>query len=243
MRQVWRSAFVILNSCILLIACQSNPKNKTKNSDLEVRVVGALKNVMQKGELQARIDLDTLSNKEGLYGLGPEAYLTGELLLIDGSSYVSRVLPDSSIVVNKTFNTSAPFFVYTHIKDWESIDLPSEVRTISELEEHLLKLSTESGATFAFMLSGKAGHAVFHIQNLPKGTLVNSPQEAHQGQVNFELNDEDVAILGFFSTAHQGIFTHHDSYVHMHLITKDASKMGHLDELEIGQMKLFLTAE
>ena len=72
---------------------------------------------------------------------------------------------------------------------------------------------------------------------------MNSPQEAHQGQVNYELNDEDVAILGFFSTAHQGIFTHHDSYVHMHLITKDASKMGHLDELEIGQMKLFLTAE
>jgi acetolactate decarboxylase len=26
----------------------------------------------------------------------------------------------------------------------------------------------------------------------------------------------------------------------MHLITKDESKMGHLDELEIGQMKLYL---
>lgn len=82
--------------------------------------------------------------------------------------------------------------------------------------------------------------ATIHIQNLPEGTKVSSPQEAHQGQTNYELFNENVEIVGFFSTQHKGVFTHHDSYVHMHLITKDESKMGHVDELEIRKLKLYL---
>ncbi len=89
-------------------------------------------------------------------------------------------------------------------------------------------------------MQGTISNALIHIQNLPKGAKVSSPEEAHQGQVNYELKDEEVEIIGFFSTKHQGIFTHHDSFLHMHLITKDKSKMGHLDELEISEMTLYL---
>ena len=75
---------------------------------------------------------------------------------------------------------------------------------------------------------------------MPKGTRVSSPDEAHQGQTNYEIANEEAEIIGFFSKEHQGIFTHHDSFLHVHLITKDETKMGHLDELEIDQMKLYL---
>ena len=69
---------------------------------------------------------------------------------------------------------------------------------------------------------------------------MSSPDEAHQGQTIYKIINEDAEIIGFFSTEHQGVFTHHDSFLHMHLITKDESKMGHLDELAIGEMKLYL---
>ena len=82
--------------------------------------------------------------------------------------------------------------------------------------------------------------AKIHIQNLPKGAIVTSPAEAHQGQIDYVLLNEDVTIIGFFSTEHKGIFTHHDSTIHLHLITKDESKMGHLDALEIDNMQLYL---
>jgi len=71
---------------------------------------------------------------------------------------------------------------------------------------------------------------------------VSSPAEAHQGQTNYYLNNEEVEIVGFFSTEHQGVFTHHDSFLHMHLITKDKSLMGHLDELELDKVTLYLPA-
>ena len=53
---------------------------------------------------------------------------------------------------------------------------------------------------------------------------------------------ETAEFSGFFSTEHQGVFTHHDSFVHIHLITPDKKRMGHVDYFRIkkGTAKLFL---
>ena len=195
---------------------------------------------MWKGELGGRIDLDTISNKNGLYGLGPVSYLRGELLINNGKSYVSKVTSDSTMTVEKTFETSAPFLVYGNVTEWDDIELPSDLKTIKDLETFIDNKTTEFKRPFTFKLIGQVSSAIIHIQNLPEGTKVTSPAEAHQGQTNYTIENEDVEIIGFFSTKHKGIFTHHDSFSHMHLITKDERKMGHLDELEIGEMKLYL---
>lgn len=226
-----------------MISCNSTPKEKNTPETAtypDIKIVGAMKNVMWKGELGSSIDLDTISDKNGLYGLGPVSYLTSELLINNGKSYVSKVTSDSTMTVEKTFKTSAPFFVYGNVTEWNVIDLPSEIKTIQDLENFIEDKATKFKRPFAFKLIGQASNAIIHIQNLPKGAKVSSPKEAHQGQTNYELENEIVEIIGFFSTEHKGIFTHHDSYLHMHLITKDESKMGHLDELEISKMKLYL---
>lgn len=65
------------------------------------------------------------------------------------------------------------------------------------------------------------------------------------GQVNYPLNNEQAEIIGFFSTEHKTIFTHHDTFLHIHLMTTDKQKMGHLDEVwfKKGRMKLYLPTE
>jgi acetolactate decarboxylase len=225
----------------MLLSCNS-AKKETISDDTysDMIIVGAMKNVMWKGELSSSIDLDTISDKKGLYGLGPESYLTGELLINNGKNYVSKVTSDSTMAVEKRFNVSAPFFVYANINEWEEIKLPSNITTTQDLEKFIDERTTENKRPFAFKLIGNVSKAIIHVQNLPEGTKVSSPDEAHQGQTNYELKNEETEIVGFFSTKHKGVFTHHDSYLHMHLITKDESKMGHLDELEIENMKLYL---
>lgn len=226
---------------LLFISCKSDKKeNSTIETYSDVKVVDAMKNVMWKGELEGNIQLDTISNTKGLYGIGPESFLTGELLINDGKAYLSKVTSDSTMSVEKTFTVSAPFFVYANVTDWEEITLPETIKTIPDLEKFIDDKTTEFKRPFAYKLSGKVKNAKIHIQNLPKGTKVSSPEEAHQGQTNYELNNEAVDIIGFFSTAHKGIFTHHDSFLHMHLITKDERKMGHLDAMEIDEMLLYL---
>ncbi len=224
-----------------IISCNLGKKDAAIAGIYEdVKVVGAMKNVMWNGELGSRIDLDTISNKKGLYGLGPESFLTGEILIYEGKSYVSKVISDSTISVRKTFDVSAPFFVYANINQWQEIKLPEGMKTLQDLEKFINSKTADYKRPFAFKLKGKVSNAIIHIQNLPKGTKVSSPDEAHQGQVKYELQDETVNIVGFFSTEHKGIFTHHDSFLHMHLISEDESKMGHLDGLEMYKMKLYI---
>lgn len=226
-----------------LISCNATQKEKnTKETETysDIKVVGAMKNVMWKGELGGTINLDTISDKNGLYGLGPVSYLTGELLINNGKSYVSKVTSDSTMTVEKRFDVSAPFFVYGNVTEWNGIELPSNVKTIQDLEKFIYDNTSDFNSPFALKLIGQVSSAIIHIQNLPEGTKVTSPDEAHQGQTSYKIISEDAEIIGFFSKEHKGVFTHHDSFLHMHLITKDENKMGHLDELEIGKMKLHL---
>lgn len=232
--------FSIAILSLLIVSCSNLKEAAPGATYTDVKIVGAMKNVMWKGELNGSIRLDTISDKKGLYGLGPLSYLTGELMIKDGKSYVSKVTSDSTMKVEKTFDASAPFFVYANVTEWNKVELPPNVKSIQDLEKLILEKSEGKKQPFAFKVTGKIAKAKIHIQNLPKGTRVSSPDEAHQGQTNYEISNEESEIIGFFSKEHQGIFTHHDSFLHMHLITKDESKMGHLDELEIDQMKLYL---
>ncbi|MEX2350349.1 MAG: acetolactate decarboxylase [Flavobacteriaceae bacterium] len=191
-----------------------------------------MKNVMLQGELEGTIFLDTIQPKNNLYGIGPVAYLKGELLIIDGESYVSKVETDSTMIVEKTFDVKAPFFVYATVAEWNEEILPDMITNLETLETYLDEKFKNHNNPFVFKLSGKINAAKIHIVNLPEGSKVSSPEEAHKGLTYFPLKNEEVEIIGFFSRKHQTVFTHHDTYMHLHLITNDKQKMGHLDAVE-----------
>ncbi len=202
-----------------------------QQSSNDVKIVGQMKNVMWKRELKGTIDLDTIRNRKHLYGMGPVEYLTGEILVIDGRAYKSTVVNATSMKVEETFNIKAPFFGYANVPNWTEHNMPDSIQTIQQLEIYLQRLTNNSPGPFFFKLTGTIHQAKIHIVNLPKGSKVTSPDEAHRGQVNYELKNEQVEIVGFFSTKHKAVFTHHDTWLHMHLITTNRQKMGHLDDV------------
>ncbi|WP_412561513.1 acetolactate decarboxylase [Winogradskyella sp. MIT101101] len=232
---------VLLLMLILLQSCNfAVTEPNTSKTYSNVRNIAAMKDVMWQGELYGKINIDTIKNRKGLYGLGPKAFLDGEILINNGKTYLSKVKTDSTMAVEQINSVEAPFFVYANVNEWEQIQLPDSVKSIKSLEKYLDSKTKDKKRPFAFKLVGKIENGIIHIQNLPKGVKVSSPKEAHQGQVNYSLENEEVEIVGFFSTEHQGIFTHHDSFLHMHLITKSLDKMGHLDKVSFSKMTLFL---
>lgn len=222
-----------------MVACsQRSDRQATKVP--EVKVVGALKQVMRQGRLNGQIRPDTLMPQQGLYGLGPLSGLTGEILLADGVLYTSTINTQGKVQVSVGSASTAPFFVYSHVPEWSEEPLVDSIKTLQDLQSHLLSRVETYGPTFAFKLRGKVEEAQIHVQNLPPGTKVSSPKEAHQGQVKVSIKQKEVLLIGFFSLAHQGIFTHHDSYLHLHLLTQDHQLMGHLDAATFEKMQLFL---
>jgi acetolactate decarboxylase len=227
--------FLILNNFGLIAQKRTNG----------VEIIGEMKNVKWKGELSGIINLDTIKNKPNLYGFGPVEYLAGEILIIDGISYKSTVVSPTEIKIEETYNIKAPFFAYANIEKWLEKALPNNVQTLEQLEQYLDEITKSSSRPFMFKLSGTVDTAKIHIVNLPKGSKVSSPKEAHEGQIDYILANEPSQIVGFFSTEHKAIFTHHDTFLHMHLITNDRQQMGHLDEVTFdpSKMKLYLPAE
>ena len=210
--------------------------SKAQVADNSIKIIGAMKNVMWKGDLKGRIFLDTISNKKNLYGLGPTEDLNGELLILDGQSYVSYVTSDVEMKVEESYQLKAPFFAYANVSKWSEQNLPNYIESISQLEAYLDSITKTMNRPYFFKLSGTIDQSKIHVVNLPKGTKVKSPEDAHKGQQNYNLKNKAVDILGFFSIEHQSIFTHHDTYLHMHLITSDKKMMGHLDDIKFKKI-------
>jgi len=203
----------------------------TLPSFTQVIATGAMRDVMWKGELYGKIKLDTITPKKGLYGLGPVEGLSGEILIADGKIYASKVVADSVMKVEENASVSAPFFVHAYVHNWRMIEIPSNINNLKKLEEHLSEISKNQESPFVFRLEGEIQRANIHVVNLPPGSKVSSPDDAHRGQQNFEIKNKRSSAIGFHSRHHKGIFTHHDSNIHLHLITNDRKMMGHVDEL------------
>lgn len=230
---------IIIVATLFLLPCYASA-NKRTNRSSHVNVVGKMKNVMWKGQLQGVINLDTIQNKNHLYGFGPQEYLNAELLIMNGKSYKSTVVNEKVMKVEETYESKAPFFAYANIKEWDLYALPDSVTNISTLENYLNQVSQKHIRPFLIKMEGHINTASIHIVNLPKGTPVQSPDDAHKGMQHYDLYNEQVSLIGFFSTEHKTIFTHHDTYLHIHLITNDLLKMGHLDAVSFDPKKIKL---
>ena len=225
---------LLLSFFDISLAAQSSPH--------KVSICGQMKDVKWKGELQGKLLLDSLPGGAALYGMGPLAFLRGEIMVYGGRSYVARVQPDSTMRVLEETQIEAPFFGYAVIPAWKSMDLPDSVDNLSQLESWLGKLNFNRGEAFMFRLEGQMLEATIHVVNLPAGSTVRSPEDAHRGKVDYILNQDTVSIIGFYSTRHRGIFTHHNSYLHLHLLSADYQQMGHVDGLRFDpkHMRIFL---
>ena len=235
--------YLILFIAIVFVGCAEQSEHKEpKNQLAKVQWIGAMKHVMHTGDLSGKIWLDSVNKKEHLYGLGPTEGLGKEIMVVDGHAYVSAVATDTSVTVVENSDVKAPFFVYAYPESWKEMELPDSVISIEDIELFLDDNNTAVQEPFMFRLTAVVDSATIHIVNLHDGAVVNSPADAHEDQKQFPVQGEEVDIIGFFSRTHQKVFIHHDALTHMHLITKDRQKMGHLDELHLkkGTAKLYL---
>lgn len=200
-----------------------------------------MRHVMWKGELAGLIRLDTISPSDHLYGIGPMEGLRGEILLFDGIAYVSHVIDESRMRVDMNAGVSAPFFAHARIPCWQEMALPDSIRDLSGLEKFLDKLRENDHRPTLFRLKGHFREADIHVVNLPEGTIVRSPDDAHRGLRRYGLSAGMKAdVLGFHSRRHKSIFTHHDTNIHLHLIDDFRQWMGHVDNLRFDAGRVIM---
>ena len=213
------------------------------NDMWEVENHGVLREIMQEQKIGANADLKDFENMPNLYALGALEGLSGEILIVDGKPF-NGIANQGNLVFDKSFDKKATLLVSSQVDEWEIITLKETFKNLKELQAMILAQGKATGIDvlkpFPFMIKGDFQRIDWHVINAKEAKSQN-----HEAYKTAGLNGSeaytDARILGFYSSQHEGIFTHHGSYVHLHFLSADESTMGHVDELvQLGVVELFL---
>ncbi len=229
---------VALATCLaglLAISCQSE-----QTANVIVNNEGVLREIMMMGELQARANLKDYTETPNLYALGAIEGLAGEILILNGFPLNGQVMNDG-LQIQKTFDLKAALLVSSQVAEWDTLELNTEISDITALQEFIPSVFNEKpDQAFPFQIIGDGGSLDWHVINAPAATERNHDAYKASG-LSGNISNKEVSILGFYSEAHEGVFTHHGSYLHMHFIDNAEQTMGHIDGLKwSGQMQLLV---
>lgn len=233
--------YSLLSFCL---ACSVGGSRKAQsNPHIEVRHSGELRNMMHRGDLSAKADLENFKHEKHFYALGAVENLKGEILVLDSKAFIPR-LSDSSLKISHDFDVSASLLVYASVPSWVSQPLPAGLES-SHLEDFIKEAAHNKGIdttqAFPFLLDGRVKALRWHVVNWPEGDTLHTHRKHIESGLQGVLHKREVRILGFWSNKHKGIFTHHSSVVHMHFVTADEKIAGHVDKLVTsGEMILKL---
>ncbi|MCB0478790.1 MAG: decarboxylase [Crocinitomicaceae bacterium] len=203
-----------------------------------VHYEGALKAIMHEGDLSAKAYLKDHEMETDFYALGALKDLKGEILIWNSQPIISTYEKDK-LIIDSTFNHEATLFVYSNVNKWQSIAIPSEIKTSEELEIFIEKTAHEKGLdiekAFPFLIKGPIKELDWHVINWPEGDTEHSHEKHVSSGKHGEISNENVEILGFYSKHHHTIFTHHTTNMHMHFRSQTLQLAGQVDAMLPGE--------
>jgi len=220
---------------LTLISCQT-PKEEKQHFKVEYK--GALKNMMHGGDLTSKANLSDFKAIKNLYALGAIENLKGEIQVFDSNLYMTTV-EDNKLIVDTTFSKKACLLVYASVKNWKSINIPANVISYEQFENFVEKMASKNGIDteepFPFLLEGTIQKLDWHVINWKDGDTIHSHKKHKSSGLHGTLENKEVEMLGFYSTKHKAIFTHHTRNSHIHVKMLKNEIAGHVDDLVLNE--------
>lgn len=135
--------------------------------------------------------------------------LSGEIQVLDGSIYNSRV-KSGDLFMDNSSTTKAALLVYTYMEEWKPLEVPADVKSIADFENLFAAYKKQHGISadrpIPFLLDGRPASLDWHVIDWKKGMKQTHHNHKTSG-ASGSLADELVEILGFYSTEHKGVYT------------------------------------
>jgi acetolactate decarboxylase len=201
-----------------------------------VKYSGAMSKIRQEKKVDAAILVDTI-NAENLYAVGPVENLRGEILVWDNVAFVAAINEEKKPYLRKDVkNLKAIFLVYADVKEWDTLLIEKkQVRSIAELESAIAysasRYGLDTSSAFPFQVFARAKQGSGHIMYKDLSVILITPEDLQKAAYVNTFTDQYIQMLGFYSQHHQTIFTHHDSYLHIHYRLRNKYQAGHLEEI------------
>jgi acetolactate decarboxylase len=190
------------------------------------------------GDVRGKVSLAALPRSPGLYAVGPAAGLDGEVTVIDGRLHLARV-EHGAVRTSADYEGQAAFLVWATVPAWrDPVQLGAAAGSQAELEKlveaQARSAGLDTGKPFPFLLRGKVTKVEYHVLRPATPRSGHGAAPGHgDSALNLRASGEAATIVGFYSKAHEGVFTHRGSYAHLHVLLPNGNS-GHVDEVELG---------
>jgi acetolactate decarboxylase len=195
---------------------------------------------MGKDGFAPHIQLDTISNKTHLYGMGPYGKMQGEITIFDGKPMYATAFEPKKALVSQKWQMGSPFFVWANVAEWQVFELNEALTDMASLQKAVATIAEKNGydlkTPFPFHIKGSFDQLTTHIVTPRSADIQGFRPDVKQE--DFTENNASGELLGFYSEMHQGIFTGKNSFIHVHFISDDATIMAHLDKINISKKPL-----
>jgi acetolactate decarboxylase len=216
---------------ITLFGCE-----KTKPA-FEVGNHGVLREIMMENKLDTYIELQGSEKTEHFYAIGALKQLTGEIMILDSQPILSKA-SNGEVIIQRDHNEGAILLISSVVKEWDEVKFTDPINDLASLQTSIKAMAEAQGLDiskpFPFMLEGNFSEVNWHIINAAEATEQNHEAYKKAGIEGHSINEKG-RMLGFYSENHEGIFTHHGSYLHVHFVNDSITKMGHVDQLVITE--------
>lgn len=210
----------------------------------DLTVHGNFRHMMHTGETDGTVALDTLTVPSS-WGVGATAGLRGEVVIRDGAVLVSRGDDPDARLTPPEAGEQAVILAFGTVEDWQSVAIPHDMvpdrlTHFIEMQAQSLGLDTQGG--FPVRIEGSFPQLVWHV--------VTGEAPAHGGhgtghvgghansKSGMNLYDEARAtgeIIGVYTGADlEGIASHPGERLHLHFVSADGTRSGHVDEIKIS---------
>jgi len=195
---------------------------------------GALRH-FHHGDVRGRADLQHFSGRPDVIAVGPVGELDGEVTAIDGRWFITRMRDGKPVTTDET-GIHAGFLVWADVPAWrDPVEIDATVSSHRELEMLIADLADANGldtdTPFPFRVQAVASALDWHVLAPPRD---GQEQGGHlDSAFKQRLEQVEVELVGFFSRHHAGVFTHRNSWAHIHVILPDGHA-GHVDAIELA---------
>ena len=219
---------------ILIIALFGCGKAKPA---FEVENYGVLREIMMENKLDNYIELQGYEKTEHFYAIGALKQLTGEFMIIDSQPILSKA-SNEEVIIQQDHNEGAILAISAVVHEWSQVNFDTPIDDLASLQISIKAMAEAQGLDiskpFPFILESDFSEVNWHIINAAEATEQNHEAFKKAGIEGHSINEKG-RMLGFYSENHEGIFTHHGSFIHIHFVNDSIKVMGHVDQLIITE--------
>lgn len=227
---------------LLLSACtrETSPATESVASPraAKVRWFGALHEIMAEQKTEARVRIAEASAGPHTFGVGVLAELRGEVTILDDVAWIARPSGDGTASVSsqpvRDAQDGAALLVVADVESWRELTIVDDVQW-GELDTYLAAQVEAHGFAaqepVPVVIRGPFADLRWHVLAGPAPSAADDHAAHLEGAITGRIPAASVptTLVGFFSRRHAGVFTHHDSYSHFHVVSAGDRVAAHVD--------------